>query len=94
MSPEQVVTVTRYEVSCLPEEHRDRRHFTVRVQHTGYGAWVVGRDDEWYGPQFDPRERPVEMDLVTALKVANVVAPLMVVNGRTVADVLAHEGGQ
>ncbi|WP_405137447.1 hypothetical protein [Nocardia sp. NBC_01388] len=106
MSPEPVVTVTRYEVSCLPEEHRDRRSFSMSVAYRGGEKWCVTDTFECYDldghPSFEGRASCRDdawsarhwFDLVTALALANRLAPAMRVNGQSVADVLARGGGQ
>lgn len=41
MTPSVHVDIVKYQVSCLPEEHRDRRHYTVTVERRGPGSWAV-----------------------------------------------------
>lgn len=92
---------TEYVVSCLPREHRAHRHFSLRVQALG-DRWAVtdggeplGLDGQPVSPM--PSETREEwqarsrFDLDTALDLARRVAPTLVVNGRTVADVLFRE---
>lgn len=89
--PEPTVHATRYTVSCLGEKHF---HFALSVEYRGEGKWAVmdgpfglfadGRRD-WESTVGD------RFDLETALRLAREQAPLMTVNGRTVADVLAME---
>jgi hypothetical protein len=97
---EPTVTVTRYEVSLLPESNVNRHHYTITVEHRGDGRWAVldsrwclGKDGEW---DFEvlPSERTDEwlaehrFDLDTALAMAKRQAPLIVVNGITVQQAL------
>lgn len=97
--PPPSVIVIRYDVSCLPEGHRDRHHFTIQVRYCGRDKWQV---TDIYGDDYDAdgvhaydRSRPVPLERTrfdhdTALALAQRIAPQMVVNGRTVADVLAN----
>ncbi|MGW4422570.1 hypothetical protein [Streptosporangium sp. NPDC004631] len=94
--PEPGVRVTRYEVSCLPEEHREYKNYKIAVErhrdgrwsaHDGYmqltaaGAWV------------EPRGLEHLHDGETALRLAREAAPHMTTfNGHTVAEALS-EGG-
>ncbi|MEV6547942.1 hypothetical protein AB0M57_04440 [Streptomyces sp. NPDC051597] len=98
-TPEVLVTVTRYEVSLLPEGHRARCHFTITVEHRGGASWAVldgpfclGLDGDWeYEPL--PSNRTDEwisthrFDLKTALELAKQAAPRVTVNGCTAAEV-------
>lgn len=43
--PEPTERVTRYEVSCVPEDHVDADMFTVTVQYRGNGRWAVQRGE-------------------------------------------------
>lgn len=88
--PEPIVKPVRYWVSCLPETDR---HFALRVDYKGDGEWAVlegpfglfadGRRDYEYlrGDRFD---------LDTALRLAREQAPLVTVNGWSVAEVLSR----
>jgi hypothetical protein len=102
-TPEPTVRATVYAVSCLPADHRSARHFTVRVEERSPGLYsvsdgfsVLDKDGEWAFEPL-PSEREAEwkarhrFDLETALALAKRVAPLMTVNGVTLADVLARE---
>jgi hypothetical protein len=103
-TPEPIVTVTKYEVSCLPIDHRERPHFTIFVEWRGVDRWAVcdgfrsclGADGVWgYEPSPSNREDDWldahRFDLDTALALAKEQAPLMTVNRWTVAEVLAGE---
>lgn len=39
--PEPTQRATRYEVSCLPEDHIDAYAFTLRAEYRGAGRWAV-----------------------------------------------------
>ncbi len=47
--PEPQVSVTRYEVSCLPADHADRFSFALRVENRGADVWAVMRRGSCYG---------------------------------------------
>lgn len=102
-TPEPVVRVTRYEVSCLPEDHELRHAMTVNVEYRGRDRYAVlnrlgdalGVDGEWdWEPR--PSERNDDwvathrFDLDTALKLAKAAASKLTVRGRTAADFLAE----
>lgn len=100
--PPPEVRTTAYAVSCFPADDRNGYHFTLKVEYRGRGLWGVfdgpyclgtdgdfdyepspsSRDDEWLSTH--------RFDLDTALALAKEHAPLMEVNGHTVADVLAR----
>lgn len=104
---EPTVRATRYEVSCLPQDDINTRHFTITVEYRGNGRWAVldgpfaldaiGARD--YEPRPSDREddwlAAHRFDLDTALAIAKNAAPLIVVNGWTVeqslADIAARE---
>ena len=100
-TPEPTVRVTRYEVTCLPPDHPEAHHFTVRVENRGRGLWAVtdgahclGKDGRWdYEPLPSNREddwrASHRFDRDTALDLAKKAAPRMTVNGWTVERVLA-----
>lgn len=104
--PEPVVRATEYTVCCLPESDVNYHQYAVYVRDCGDGRYAVvgggnmclGTDGSWdYG--VNQRDRGDEwlsthrFDLETALRLAQEQARLVVVNGRTVADVL-HLGKQ
>jgi hypothetical protein len=95
------VHVTKYLVSCLPLDSGNAAIWGVDVEYAGRGRWAVRqrghscydidgntswepipseREDEWLD-----RHR---FDLDTALELARKVAPTIVVNGLTPAQVL------
>ncbi|MFI7608754.1 hypothetical protein ACIBTV_27090 [Micromonospora sp. NPDC049366] len=95
--------VTRYEVCGLPGDDSNSRHFTIVVEYRGEERWAVthgrmclGVDGTW-DFESQPSERVDEwldthrFDLETALRLAAEQAPLLTVNGHTIADVLAAE---
>lgn len=95
-APKPKVRVTRYEISCLPREHVSARSYTIYVKQTSGGQWIatdnrrcLNRAGAWV---VDPSGAAVRHDEQTALRLAKAAAPLMTVNGRTVADALARAG--
>jgi hypothetical protein len=98
------VEETRYDVSCLPDDHSERHHFIVSVEHRGGDRWAVC----WLGRCADragvfayesiPSGREEEwlethrFDLNTALDIAAGIAIRLKCNGVSVADVLARDG--
>jgi hypothetical protein len=100
VTPDPTVRATRYEVSCLPEDHEAAPHFTITVEWRGNDQWAVtrygdcfGTDGEWdYEPR--PSSRTDEwknthrFDLATALDLAKQQAQLITVRGKTAADLL------
>jgi hypothetical protein len=103
-APAPTVTITRYEVSCLPQDHIDRDAFAIVVEWRGLGRWAVlrrssclGADGKWeWEPQPSSREddwlETHRFDLDTALRLAKEQAPLITVNGFTVEQALAMGG--
>lgn len=100
------VRITRYEVSCLPEDDINARHFTLKVEYRGRGLWAVtdgfgclSTTGEWDYERL-PSNREDEwlethrFDLDTALKLAREKAPKMTVNGMTVGDVIARRAAR
>ncbi|MEV8638953.1 hypothetical protein AB0395_45595 [Streptosporangium sp. NPDC051023] len=104
--PEVFVRPTRYDVSCLPEDDINARHYTLTVEYRGRGLWAVmdgpyaydanGVKD--YEPSPSNREdawlATHRFDMDTALAIAQQVAPNMTCNGHTVAEALAERGGE
>lgn len=103
--PEPTVRPTRYEVSCLPPDHPEAHHFTVRVEYRGRDLWCVtdghfclGSEGDWDYESL-PSSRDDEwlkthrFDLDTALRLAKDFAPKITIGRFTVADVLARHGG-
>lgn len=89
--PDPTVTTTRFLVSCLPEK---QYHFALIVEYRGDGKWAVM--DGPFGLFADGRRdwestRGDRFDLDTALALAKEQAPLMTVNGWTVADAIARK---
>lgn len=96
------VRATRYEVSCLLPDHIDVDLFTIAVEWRGKdrwavllrGHWALGTDGEWSRepiPSYreDDWLASHRFGLDEALKLAKREAPKVIVNGLTVADVLA-----
>lgn len=100
--PEPTVRVTRYEVSCLPQDDINADLFTLRVEERSKDRWAVLRGGFCYDAdgkqeyESIPSERADEFkgrfrfDLDTALEIAKRIAPTMKVNRWTVADALAR----
>lgn len=100
-APEPVVHAAEYTVNCLPEDDLDSHVFEIRVQYRGNGRYAViragsclGADGTWdYGvKEYDRGDdwlNAHRFDLDTALRLAKEQAPLVTVNGHTVADALA-----
>ncbi|MFI8499419.1 hypothetical protein ACIGFK_13120 [Streptomyces sp. NPDC085524] len=102
--PEPTIKPTRYVVSCFPPDSREGAHFNIAVEYRGRDLWAVvrlgaclGADGAWSYESI-PSERADEwlaehrFDLDTALKLAKEAAPLVTVNGYTVADALRRAG--
>lgn len=104
--PEPTERVTRYEVSCLPPDNINARHFTITVEWRGGDHWAVcwfgeclGADGEW---DYEPRPSSREDDwlethrftLGIALMLAKQEAPKIRVNGRTAADFLTRDAAK
>jgi hypothetical protein len=102
--PEPTVRTTRYEVSCLPPDMINADSFTIQVEFRDHDKWAVllrnmwclSSSGEWEWEPL-PSEREDEwlaehrFDLDTALRLAKERAPLITVNGHTVADAIAME---
>lgn len=96
---EPAVIPIRYDVSCLPEGHPDRRHFTVQLRYCGEGQWaatdIFGDEYDENGEQGVYRSNPRRrFDFDTALELAKRIAPELNVDGHSVADVLARSEGR
>lgn len=85
--------ITEHTVCALPEDHRDWRHFAIKVQRRGSGYWVLVNegfyltpDGEWTPSIADA----IQLDERSALELAEEVKPSIEVNGFTVADALAR----
>ncbi|MEV7034565.1 hypothetical protein AB0N99_30590 [Streptomyces sp. NPDC093272] len=96
--PPATVTITRYEVSVLPEDDINRSVFTINVENRGNDRWAVVRHQqcmnakgEWSWERV-PSEREDEwldehrFNRATALELAKWAAPQIVVNGHTAID--------
>jgi hypothetical protein len=105
--PEPTVRTTCYEVSCVPGDTIDADSFTIQVEYRGHDKWAVllrrmwclSVEGEWdYEPQPSSREddwlATHRFDLDTALRLAKEQAPLIKVNGYTVADAIAMEAAR
>lgn len=99
-TPEPIVKATQYTVNCLPEDGIDSHVFEITVEYRGHDRWAIKRHSQVLSAAgvWDWEMRPSEreddwldshrFDLDTALKLAREQAPLVRVNGFTVADAL------
>lgn len=100
--PEPTVQAVEYTVNCLPEDDYDSFAFEIRIQYRGNGRYAVirhghsclGADGTWDQgvKEYDRGEAWLDshrFDLDTATRLAKQQAPLVTVNGFTVADALA-----
>lgn len=82
---EPTVTVTRYEVSTLPDHHPDRWLWAIHITRTT-GGWTIhdanGTYDE-HGKRAAGSHTPVHGDLDTALTIARQLAPGVTFAGQT-----------
>jgi hypothetical protein len=103
-APKPAVKAVEYTVNCLPEDDYDGHLFEIRVQYRGNDRYAVirrgneclGADGTWDQgvKEYDRGEAWLNahrFDLDTALKLAKEQAPLVTVNGYTVADALAMQ---
>jgi hypothetical protein len=100
--PEATVRPTQYTVSCLPEGDINASVYTITVEYRGADRWAVTRHrqclavDGTWDYEMWPSEREDEwlaahrFDIDTALRLAREAAPLITVNGHTVAEALAR----
>lgn len=101
-SPEAVIRIAKYAVSCLPRTHRSYWHFTVWVVERAPSEWEVRADGTVHDADGNPSWGPLPLedreawqarhrfDLDTAVEIAKQIAPTLTVNGVTVADILAR----
>ena len=89
-SPEPIVSITRYEVSVLPRDDINRKYFTLFVELTRSGAWIVHDghggydiDGDW-APGLAVAHEFADCD--DALDLAKRLAPNVTVNGHTATD--------
>ncbi len=93
--PKPETRIHAYEVSCLPFDNRDLRHFAYLIKRIEGDVWGVTEDGfhYWYdrhgdhGYGSDPTRR---FTLDEAREVAEELARNATVNGWTVADALAR----
>lgn len=98
---EPVVRITRYIVSCFPEDDEDASTWDIIVEERSAGRWSVATLFQVYDIDGEPTYEPspsnrdddfkakYRFDLVTALALAARVAPTVVVNGMTPEQVIA-----
>ncbi|MCP2261067.1 hypothetical protein LX15_004787 [Streptoalloteichus tenebrarius] len=103
-SPPVVARVSRYELSCLPDDHPARDRYTLAVEYRGksrqrhdewavlHGPWALSRDGHWdYEPPSTCRRTVIAQYRYTlddALEAARREAPRLAADGCAVADVL------
>lgn len=101
--PAPKVHVNRYTVSCLPPTNPLAVHFKLAVSERMPDKWAVtnitgeclSADGQW-DPELNASQRPDgwdlthRFDLATALRLAKAEAPMVIVNGVTVAEALAR----
>ncbi|MFD7922483.1 hypothetical protein ACFV3R_25065 [Streptomyces sp. NPDC059740] len=90
IQPSPLTDITRYEVSVLPADDINRRYFTLYVEKTRRGKWVVtdghggyDRDGNWTPGLTSGIEYA---DVEDALALARRLAPNVTVNGHTATD--------
>jgi hypothetical protein len=104
-TPDPIITIMKYEVSCFPEGDTGRHYFSVEVEYRSPGLYAVtrhgkclSRTGDW-SYEFRPSEREDEwlanhrFDLDTALRLAKEAAPLLKVNGMTLTEALTRKEG-
>ncbi|MDX3343426.1 hypothetical protein PV409_36315 [Streptomyces sp. ME02-6979.5a] len=96
--PDAIVQPTEYEVSILPEGDINRHVFAITVEYRGVDQWAItrhgmclGSDGEWAEgtkphDRGDDWLRAHRFDLTTALRLARMAAPHVVVNGHSALD--------
>ena len=91
--------ITEHTICALPEDHRDYRHFAIKVQRRGSGMWVLNNEGFYYVGNHSNDQRwfphvveAVHLDEDSALALAEELAPTIAVNGITVAEALARAG--
>lgn len=101
--PEPTVKAVEYTINCVPEDDFDAHVFEIRVQYRGNSRYAVirhssclGTDGTWDQgiKEYDRGQQWLDdhrFDLDTALKLAKEQAPLVTVNGYTVADAIAMQ---
>lgn len=92
--------ITEHTICALPESNVNYWHYAIKVAYRGDDLWAVtsggyclGADGDWdYEPSPSSREddwlATHRFDEATALRLAEEQAPLMTVNGFTVAQAL------
>ena len=99
---EPFVKATCYRVCALPEDNINHRYFVLHVEYRRGDQWVVcqpgdlklcyGKDGswEWESGVDNAWVANYRHDFDTAMRLAKDAAPLVEVNGRTAAEVLAR----
>lgn len=94
---------TTYEVSCLPQDHNSRRHFTIKVEWRGPDSWAVLKDGhmcadkkgvwDWESQPSSRTEKWLKkhrFKLSEALALARELAPTLTIMGKDVQWAVAH----
>lgn len=101
MTLEATARVTEYQVSCVPDDFIDAPAFALTVEWRGEDTWAICRFSRCLGSDGVWDHEPIPSDredewIAThrftedeALRLAKEAAPKVVVNGWTVAAVLA-----
>lgn len=99
-TPEPTVRVTRYTVTCVPADASPDAHvWAITVEEQRDGKWLVNCHGSWLDAKgewhigYSGVYKQCAHDLDTALRLAREHAPLVEVNGYTVADALARFKG-
>lgn len=89
-TPAVTITIAKYLVAdAALQGHRDYRHFAISVQLRGHGQWVVHHQGEYLDKDGRWTLEEHRFDEETAKRLAVEAAPHVVVNGKTIGDVLA-----
>jgi hypothetical protein len=103
LNPDNLVSkirISRYTVSCLPENEPEAGSWDLIVEERGHGRWVVmnhgqclKRNGGWMSERSGSHRdaillRATRFDLQTALAIAEKYAPTVVINGFTPADLI------
>jgi hypothetical protein len=88
--PEVITQITRYEVSVLPVGDINRRYFSLYVELTRRGGWIVNDGHGGFNANgnWEPGHLNVHefADHDDALNLARRLAPGITVNGHTATD--------
>ena len=93
---------TAYSITALPADDPEVHHWTLHVKRFGADRWSLGwggrswnfTTGEWQPTWGSPSVEDLCTDLDTALARAAVLAPVVSVNGKTAAQLLAWRAEQ